>query len=409
MIVVECVALSIMISNDLVLPLRAAAAEPQDLCARAGDLGARLLVVRRLAILGLLALGHIYLQWANPAGLASIGLISFACIAQIAPSFFGGLLWRRGTANGAIAGMAIGGVVWFYMLFLPSLHLSNATFRSICRARAVRRRGLAARRAVRPRPAAARRRACFSACRSTFSPMWSFRCAASRRASSACRRTSSSAAPASRRPARCVLWRASVSAGELEDTVARYLGVERAREAFDSYFAMRQLPGPARRARRRQSHALCRASSRVRDRRGVVAARAVAPAAPAQRVGGGRPATRRRRIGRDPVQSRRSAICARLRAPGHHDLRPRASPRVLEPRIPRSLRPAGRCAAVGAPLDAILRSNAIRGLYGPGPIEDFVESRRTVFVNARRADPLRLRPRAASWKCARPGCRTAAS
>src|SRR5208337_3706033 len=56
--------------------------------------------------------------------LAAIGLLSFAAIAQLAPSFFGGLFWRRATARGAMAGMLVGFAVWIYTLFgadLPPL------------------------------------------------------------------------------------------------------------------------------------------------------------------------------------------------------------------------------------------------------------------------------------------------
>ena len=50
-----------------------------------------------------------------------MGLLSFAAVAQILPAFLGGLFWRRGTARGAIAGMTIGSLAWFYLLLLPSL------------------------------------------------------------------------------------------------------------------------------------------------------------------------------------------------------------------------------------------------------------------------------------------------
>ena len=36
------------------------------------------------------------------AQLAAIGLLAFAAVAQLAPAFFGGLFWRRATAQGAI-------------------------------------------------------------------------------------------------------------------------------------------------------------------------------------------------------------------------------------------------------------------------------------------------------------------
>ena len=86
-----------------------------------GDIGALVLWVRRVAILGVLALGFAYERVAGEAGLVSIGLLSFAALAQIAPAFLGGLFWRRGTARGAIAGMTAGSLVWFYLLLLPSI------------------------------------------------------------------------------------------------------------------------------------------------------------------------------------------------------------------------------------------------------------------------------------------------
>ena len=119
MVIVESVALAIMVSNDIVMPLilnrRAIAADGPD------DAGAQLLMVRRLAIFAILFLAYIYYRSAGPAQLASIGLLSFAAIAQLMPVFFGGLVWRRGTALGAIAGMTAGILVWAYTLLLPSI------------------------------------------------------------------------------------------------------------------------------------------------------------------------------------------------------------------------------------------------------------------------------------------------
>jgi signal transduction histidine kinase/Na+/proline symporter len=119
MVIVETVALAIMISNDIVMPLvlkrRATlAGEPQ-------DAGAQLLTTRRIAIFAILLLAYIYYRSAGDAQLAAIGLLSFAAVAQLAPAFFGGLVWRRGTAPGAIAGMSAGILVWGYTLLLPSI------------------------------------------------------------------------------------------------------------------------------------------------------------------------------------------------------------------------------------------------------------------------------------------------
>src|SRR6185295_13237050 len=80
-----------------------------------------LLTARRLAIFAILLLAYMYYRSAGDAQLAAIGLLSFAAIAQFAPAFFGGLIWKRGTARGAIAGMTAGILVWGYTLLLPSV------------------------------------------------------------------------------------------------------------------------------------------------------------------------------------------------------------------------------------------------------------------------------------------------
>jgi Na+/proline symporter/CheY-like chemotaxis protein len=118
MVIVETVALAIMVSNDIVMPLalkrRALAGEPT-------DAGAQLLTTRRVAIFTILFLAYAYYRSAGEAQLAAIGLLSFAAVAQLAPAFFGGLTWRRGTSLGAIAGMSAGIVIWAYTLLLPSI------------------------------------------------------------------------------------------------------------------------------------------------------------------------------------------------------------------------------------------------------------------------------------------------
>ena len=99
MVIVESVALAIMVSNDIVMPLVLQRREA--LISGRDDVGALLLTVRRIAIFAILLLAYLYYRSAGDAQLASIGLLSFAAIAQLAPAFFGGLIWRRGTARGA--------------------------------------------------------------------------------------------------------------------------------------------------------------------------------------------------------------------------------------------------------------------------------------------------------------------
>ena len=118
MVIVESVALSIMVSNDIVMPL--VLQRREGLISGRGNVGSLLLTVRRIAIFAILLLAYLYYRTAGDAQLASIGLLSFAAIAQLAPAFFGGLFWRRATAGGAIAGMTAGILVWAYTLLLPS-------------------------------------------------------------------------------------------------------------------------------------------------------------------------------------------------------------------------------------------------------------------------------------------------
>lgn len=118
MVIVECVALSIMVSNDLVVPLvlqRRPEGRPGG-----ADFSDFLLRSRRLAIFAIMVMAYFYYRALGNTQLVAIGLLSFAAIAQLAPVFFGGLLWRRATARGAIGGMLVGFAVWLYTLFIPS-------------------------------------------------------------------------------------------------------------------------------------------------------------------------------------------------------------------------------------------------------------------------------------------------
>ncbi|RTL52586.1 MAG: hybrid sensor histidine kinase/response regulator [Bradyrhizobiaceae bacterium] len=118
MVIVECVALAIMVSNDIVVPL--VLQRGRTLQHDARNFGGFLLKVRRIAIFSIMAMAYLYYQALATTHLAAIGLLSFAAIAQLAPAFFGALIWRRATARGAMGGMLVGFAVWAYTLFLPS-------------------------------------------------------------------------------------------------------------------------------------------------------------------------------------------------------------------------------------------------------------------------------------------------
>ncbi|MFM2318632.1 MAG: hypothetical protein RLZZ215_1253 [Pseudomonadota bacterium] len=120
MVIVEAIAVSTMVCNDLVMPFLL---RTERFGSRAsGDLTGLLLMIRRVAILGILLLGYLYFRVAGEAyALVSIGLISFAAVAQFAPAMLGGMYWKVGNRQGALAGLLLGFALWIYTLLLPSL------------------------------------------------------------------------------------------------------------------------------------------------------------------------------------------------------------------------------------------------------------------------------------------------
>jgi len=124
MVIVESIAVSTMICNDLVMP---ALLKTRRFGGRSGgDLTRLLKTIRRLAIIGLLLLGYLYFYLAGEAyALVSIGLISFAAVAQFAPAALGGMYWKGATRAGVLAGLLVGFGFWVYTLMLPSIAKSG--------------------------------------------------------------------------------------------------------------------------------------------------------------------------------------------------------------------------------------------------------------------------------------------
>ena len=124
MVIVETIALSTMVCNDLVMPVLLRLDRLR--VGQRGDVSRLLLAIRRLAIAGILLLGYVYFRVAGEAyALVAIGLISFAAVAQFAPAILGGIYWKGATRAGAIAGLSAGFAVWAYTLLLPSFAKSG--------------------------------------------------------------------------------------------------------------------------------------------------------------------------------------------------------------------------------------------------------------------------------------------
>jgi Na+/proline symporter len=107
MVIVETIALSTMVCNDLVMPILLrwkrldsprAATSPR-CCSTSGaarSSGSCCWATSTSSLAG------------EAYALVSIGLISFAAVAQFAPASLGGLYWKGGTRNGRARGLSAG-------------------------------------------------------------------------------------------------------------------------------------------------------------------------------------------------------------------------------------------------------------------------------------------------------------
>lgn len=119
MIVVASVALSIMITNDLIAPLllRRALAGRGDRSRVPG----RLLLIRRMVIAMLLAAAYVFYRgFAGITDLAGLGTLAFAAAAQFAPGLVLGMLSQHGNRAGMLTGLASGFALWLVLLIVPA-------------------------------------------------------------------------------------------------------------------------------------------------------------------------------------------------------------------------------------------------------------------------------------------------
>jgi signal transduction histidine kinase/Na+/proline symporter len=124
MIIVETIALSVMMSNHLLMPLlvRVPAARPEGQRRWFAYLSRVALQSRRLAVVLVLALAFVYYAAVGrQLPLVNTGLVSFAAVAQFVPAVLGGLYWKGGTRRGATWGILAGFGVWFFTLVVPTL------------------------------------------------------------------------------------------------------------------------------------------------------------------------------------------------------------------------------------------------------------------------------------------------
>ena len=386
MVIVETVALAIMASNDIVVPFVLQRREA--ILSGRGDVGALLLTVRRIAIFVILVFAYMYYRTAGDAQLAAIGLLSFAAVAQLAPAFFGGLVWRDGTARGALAGMTAGILVWFYTLMLPSFADAGLVGKDILTLGPL---GLAW---LRPQHILG-----LDLPPLVHGVLWSltlnvifYVTFSLARSPTAIERLQANVfVPAEGAPMTPSfrLWRSSVTIEELTTTVARYLGEERTSSAFESFAASRRISLDPRHEAdiqllRYAEHILASAI-------GAASSRLVLSLLLRKRTVSTKAALKLLDDANAAIQYNREILQTALDhvrqgiAVFDKELQlvcwNRQFGELLD--LPPSL------TRVGMGLDEILRHNAAQGALGPGPAEDLVRDRIQRYVSG--GEPLRER------------------
>ena len=399
MVIVASVALAIMISNHLVMPLvvrgrslilswQHSQGSVPSLETGGGDLGSLVITIRRIAIVMIVLLGYVYYRAAGDAALATIGLLSFAATAQIGPVFLAGLVWRRGTAPGASAGLLVGLLAWIYTLLLPNVLGGDTHWMPMIQT------GPFGIEALRPT-------ALFGTDmpQLTHGVVWSlflntlaFVAVSLMRPANAIERLQaasfvSTAGPGMTQNLR--LWRSSVTMDELQGTIARYLGADRTRAAFAGFrqnnAALRTGPDEA------DIHAIRFGEHLLASAIGAASSRLVLSVLLKRRNLSSETAFKLLDDASAALQYNRDLLQHALDHAGQGITVVDKDLRVLcwnEAFIELyDLPPA--MLRVGTGLDDIVRFNAERGSYGDGPVDDLVSARLESFINDR--EPVRLR------------------
>lgn len=126
MVVISAIALSTMLSNEIVFPLlyrkQKVAQTDYD------NFRQRLLNIRKLLALFVILLGYGVFIMASPDTLSSLGEVAFGAFAQLTPALIAAFYWRRASLMGVYAGVLVGFILWLTLNFLPQFGLYASPF-----------------------------------------------------------------------------------------------------------------------------------------------------------------------------------------------------------------------------------------------------------------------------------------
>jgi Na+/proline symporter/signal transduction histidine kinase/CheY-like chemotaxis protein len=126
MVIIATIALSTMISNEIVFPLLY---RKNKVAQRNFDqFRKRLLAIRKVIILFVIMSGYLVLSLASPDRLSALGEVAFGAFAQLTPALIAAFYWRRATLVGVYGGIFVGFILWFTLNFLPQFGLYPLAF-----------------------------------------------------------------------------------------------------------------------------------------------------------------------------------------------------------------------------------------------------------------------------------------
>jgi len=121
MVIVSTIALSTMLSNEIVFPMifKFSRKQQDDF----NQFQSRLLLIRKALVLGVILLSYGMLLLSPPDTLSSLGEVALGAISQIGPALFAAFLWRKATLYGVLTGISSGFFIWVFCNLLPQLGL----------------------------------------------------------------------------------------------------------------------------------------------------------------------------------------------------------------------------------------------------------------------------------------------
>lgn len=119
MVIISTIALSTMLSNEVVFPLLFKHSNIQQTDFK--KFKDKLLMIRKALVLFIILLCYGMFVAAPPGTLASLGEVSFGAIAQIGPPLFATFYWRKVSLQAVLFAITSGFMIWFFLNLLPQL------------------------------------------------------------------------------------------------------------------------------------------------------------------------------------------------------------------------------------------------------------------------------------------------